>query len=322
MERFFEETLWSKGGIKPDNEIKNGQEEYNSRKLNKDIERAVLLQIQKIVDNKSEIIIEDGMIRVKDYKKIPEKDMKTICRILDTYEFGIYSNHQFEDISKENCENKTKKEYTEWFDKEKESYLYTVPFKQLLNITDYNKEGQYSGAATEMLRLHEYAHELNFKNNGFNNYTILDFRNDLEIYLQPFVLLSLICKDVHLTKIRSNDYAVGTLKKGKGTEKKIAVSYYSKEIFYIEDDKLKYIGNAYEFLFKTLCLPISIVMNSIVLDTYEWPQTDYFKSLEQDSKLLEKVDDLKRNEEYKESVKINRLHKSRFFKSTIDYLDL
>ena len=320
MNNCFEETLWSEGGINPNAKIKNGCKEYELRKLNFDIKRSVLLQIQKIVDNRTKIIVEDGFVRIKNYKKIPENELKMIYRILDTYDFGIYSNHQFNDISK--FDYKNKKQYIDWFNKEKESYLYTIPFKQLLNITDYNREGQYIGHATDMLSLHEYGKELSFKNNGLNNYTIEDFRNDLEVYLHPFVLLSLICKDVHLTKIKSNYYAVGTLKCSRGIEKIVAVSYYSKELFYIENDKLEYVDNAYEFLFKKLCLPISVVMNSVVLDTYEWPQTDHFKSLEKDSKLCEKVDDLKRNEEYKESVKVNKLHKSKFYKSTIDYLNL
>ncbi len=167
---------------------------------------------------------------------------------------------------------KSKAAYGRWFDKEKKNHLQTLSFNQILKMSDYGDNAGFTNGVTKTLT--ECGDSIYVPNPGLNNYSIYDFRYGLEQYLQPFVLMSLICTDVHFDYPEARQCIVGTR---RGRETKLAVTldtrrmYYitertdSREIYFLGKDKLvpTKTSSAYEFVFKELGLPIRVVMNTV-----------------------------------------------------------
>ena len=212
---------------------------------------------------------------------------------------------------------KSNVEYANWFKAEEEKYLQTISFKDLLQSSDYSTN------KTNTTKLLTSCGDLIYvPNPGLDDYSIFDFRQGLELFLQPFVLLSLICYDVHLKWIDGDIYAVGT-KRNSNTGVTLAVSFATRKIYrYTEknslafvasyDDTKKSFGSSYEYLFKELRLPISIVMNSVSI-VYS-PRHASFTSKDINKKLCERYLSSLDADEFCESQKVNSHYMSKIFK--------
>ena len=171
---------------------------------------------------------------------------------------GIYANHQFEDIKTQvNGTN----DYRKWFNAAKDSYLFTMPLKQILELSDYDRYGKLTKNLNDTFDFHSATSELGTKHPGLG-YCIGSFKYILEYYLHPYLLASAIGKDVHLEEFYKLPHIVFK-KNVNGKEVELAISLSSKEIFKVNENRtLRCVGNSYEYMFKSLSLPIKTVLDT------------------------------------------------------------
>lgn len=226
---------------------------------------------------------------------------------------------QFKDADIER-EFESKTEYGRWFKAEKKKYLQTISFQKLLQSSDYRDIGREPNDITNLLTA--AGDSIYVPNPGLNNYTIFDFRQDLELLLQPFTLLSLICYDVHLKLIDGRIYAVGT-KRNSDIGVTLAASFDTRKIYYYTeenglkfvasyDDKKKSMGSSYEYLFRELCLPISVVMNSV--STEDCPRHENLTTKTKNEELYKRYLASQKEPDFNESLKVNKHYMSNIFK--------
>ncbi len=259
-------TVWTNGPSEKPLGKQALSEENEGQYLGLRLERAVFSQIARYF-GKREMTInvdKDGILRIPKPDNYSEKEWLEAEKLLHYYRCGIFARHQFEDCIFD--EFLSKKEYQDWFDTEKESYLMTMPMKHVLQLSDYDRNGKKTNELSNTFYLHSGSDELTRPNYGIEGYSISNFKGILEKQFNPYMLLSLIGKDVHVEMIQDKPYIVCTKEIGK-RKTKIAASPYTKEVFYVTDKGLRLIGNSYEYLFKTTALPVQMVINSVLTVT-------------------------------------------------------
>lgn len=248
------------------------KKDWNLSALNKEITQAVFSQIKYLFgDVKPEFDVDTyGNIIIKNVDDLDSEKSNAVKDILATYQFGIYSRHQFKDWKVK--KDSTEKDYKNWFSEAKETYFHTIPFRQILSASNYNRDGYWTGERNDIFDMHEkHSFEMLFPNLGIANYNINDLWGTLENDLIPYVLLSLIGSNVHAEEFNKLPYLVCTTK----SNKKIAISLFSKEIFKVTTNGLKLLSNSYEYVFKRLYLPIEIILNSVLKANKEKMLPDY-----------------------------------------------
>ena len=265
------DTKWTTMGPLPQeasdiniNEILRQEGEYNI--LQGYLERFAIAQMTKLNGMEPKFFIGlNGNLRYQLYlDDSTDERVITSHQVYDAYKRGIYARHQFHDhIGDNNLDV-----YAKWYDLAKDSYLFTIPFKQLLELSDWTSLAGYSKDLKRFLEVH-CNEELTKPNEGLGFYSIDEFKGCLEGYLEPYIIARLTGTDVNIEEIDGLPHLLFTTRDGK----KAALSFYSKEIYGIEDgynpstmqhNQLTKWGNSYEYLFKRLGLPIVPVVNSVV----------------------------------------------------------
>ena len=238
-------------------------------------ENETLVQIKNTYNGFAEIVC-PGYTDVEDADELPTVENTNACYyIFKSLTEGIYANHQFEDI-------KTKvngtSNYKKWFNASRDSYLFTIPFKQILALSDYNRYGKFTKNLTDTFDFHGGTSELGRVYPGLG-YRVGSFKFILEHYLHPYLLASAIGHDVHLEEFYKLPHVVFK-RVVNGKEINLAISLSSKEVFYVNENRtLKCIGNSYEYMFKALSLPIKTVLDTTLFalgKSYMWffPEVD------------------------------------------------
>ena len=306
---YFEPTIWYGEGRThgcPLGTKKGYEEERRLSDVEKRLERATFAQIRRLIGpNAPRLVInEHGILEIEPLAITSKEELSAAYSILNSYRFGVYSRHQFKDWVQKDT---TKKDYQRWFDQEKNAYLYTMPFKQLLGLSDYDREGRITFELTETIRFHSWSDEITRWNDGLGGYTINGIKSALENYFQPFIVLAMIGENVHIEEIDGTPYAVCT-RTSNGKKVKLAASLYTKEIFYVRETGLKLIGNSYEYMFKALALPVETVLNSVleVANPYALPcegMGDYNK----DHELISTVEKVYGTSDQREASKLTKI---------------
>ena len=266
----FESTVWTDLKNPVDNvdlvEKSCIRDERKIRDMYKQIERAAMAQLYVINDGSPEFRVGwDGVMEFELKNNChPKSDDEIAAKIFEATRSGVYARHQFKDWEGKG----TRAEYAAWFDLAKESYLQTMPLKQLLSLSDWDLQGNETKELQEVFAFHgceeegdSHSNELYVTNDGLGGYSIDQIKKYLELYFEPYVMLSLIGKNIHVEEFKKIPYLVCSTNGGN----KIAISVYAKEIFAVSDKKLISLGNSYEYLFKKLGLPLEVVINSIMV---------------------------------------------------------
>ena len=263
---YFRDTVWTSNSRKEALRVFPEEvydEDERLGRLDRTIERAALCQISEILGETPKFYADNhGTLQVE-FPSETSPEVKTrVYRIFEAYRSGYYRRHQFRDFT-------GNQEYAQWFKQSKELYLHTMPLKQIFSLSDWDKNGVYTKELENTLTLHNKEDELCRAIDGFQGYNISQFKGILECYLEPYVMLYIIGKDVHIEEFDGIPYVVCTTPR----KAKLAVSMFNKSIYRVNGDKLEIIGNAYEFLFKRLEMPISTILNSVlhVIDPYKLP---------------------------------------------------
>ena len=218
---------------------------------------------------------------------------------------GIYANHQFKDIKTQvNGTN----DYRNWFNAAKDSYLFTMPLKQILRLSDYDRYGKLNRNLTDTFDFHGTTSELGTVHPGLG-YRIGTFKYILEYYLHPYLIASAIGSDVHLEEFYKLPHVVFK-RNVNGKEIELAISLSSKEIFKVNENRtLKCIGNSYEYMFKSLSLPIKTVLDTTLFALNKLNQGWCFPEVDSNNCDLSLTIDLSYAANQKECEEANQLTK-------------
>ena len=309
LERYYVPTMWHSTGknelhkeyldaLKTDDDLQN---------IDRRLERAVWKQIEYIWGGKPEIYVtEFGEIGFKHLDRLSKEKQKAISHIYATYRDGTYQRHQFSDSpfnKKVDAES-----YCNWLEQALDTYLYTMPFKQILGLSDFNREGNVTFQLTNAFSQHNRFDELARANAGLGDYCINQIKYTLEHYLQPYIILSILGTDIHVMDLTNyKPYLVCTTRSGDT----IAASLYSKELFYVGPNTVSLIGNSYEHLFRQLKLPIQTVINSTlkVMDSNMLPSEGLLDEHSFNKQLVKKISKAAESEGFEKAKKITKTTK-------------
>ena len=185
-----------------------------------------------------------------------DNDVQLTNILFNKIRTGEFARHQIKDWD-------GVEDYQKWLDRTMDSFIYTMPFSELLSYGVYSPEDRYK--LNEIFKFHR--RELSVTHAGIGDYSIADIKNVLEKYLTPDVILALIGENVHEDYSDVYNYYTCT-KKEDGVEKTLAIcpDYHNIHTIYEMDDsnKLSSLGNSYEYLLKTLQIPITTLLDSIL----------------------------------------------------------
>ena len=224
------------------------------------INEAVISQLEGLFGKKIKITFSKyGGYQIQGLKGFPKENIKLAYQILEAWLTGTYRRKQFVDY-KGNGSN-----YDAWLKKAKDTFLLTSSFNQLLTLSDYNVNGYPTIDFVNFWNFHNNGCELSSSLESLGNNNITNFRGALDLIYDPYVLLYILKGSSHYEEIDNKGFLV--YYSPYSMEHKLAISLYTKELFYVKDGKLELIGNSYEFLFSKLRLPMKKIINSALYAT-------------------------------------------------------
>ena len=203
-------------------------------------------------------VTDNGCLRIHKDKEHYNSDnnVQLVNIIFNKIRRGEFARHQIKDWD-------GVEDYQTWLDRTMDSFIFTMPFSEILNYGIYNGTERYQ--LKEIFNFHKS--ELDESHQGIGDYSIATIKNVFEKYLTPDIILTFLGENVHEDYSDVYDYYTCT-KKEDGVEKTLTIcpDYHNIHTIYEIDDsnKLSSLGNSYEYLLKTLQIPITTLLDSIL----------------------------------------------------------
>ena len=229
---------------------KSEKKEHEAIWQRRRLQKYVNYQISRLCGNRpiNEVIKLDS-------NYILQSDVEEINKLIRLSEDGIFERHQFRDAKT----NLTQLGYNRWYNNTmKNTFFFTIKAGDIFNASNYSPF--YTGELDKLLNSHS-SEEIN--RSAFSGYSIFRLLKSLN-YIDPFLIFSLICKNIKLENIDNFDYVTGIFERKNGETKKLAANFRDKNLYiFDEKGKLKRLMNIYEFMFKFYRKPIFDIINSV-----------------------------------------------------------